>query len=318
MRAMIKKSLCIVVFASAFFSTVSAQSGYLPTNPIAAPTVSPPAMTPMPTIGLPTVTAPTVTGPSVTSAGTATGTANGTATGSTTAAGTTSTGATSKGTTSSSATSSTAATALSLLGLGSDNSLLSALNGTGTDDSSTSALSSLFGSGTTSTADSATLTKILELLEKQQAQADATAKTAAAAGTETAADKAHITSGGELIRFTVNGYSITATTLVSSILAKDGSFLLTGDRGATSSTQKITETFYLLCRKNVDGTYRLQADVSQNPVNANSYLYQLARRSPIKGTLTGDLLVFRTDDPSWSLNLVIRIINPSVVKTSVR
>jgi len=300
-----KKSIIIVAFAFFSFTAISAQSGYLPTNPITAPTVSAPAMTPMPTIGLPTVTAPTVTGPSATTTGTTSAT--------TASASKTSTPTASAGTTS------TAASALSLLGLGSDNSLLNALSGTGTDDASVSALSGLLGSGTSSTTtDSATLTKILELLEKQQAQA--TAAGAASAKNSATAEKVPITSGGELIRFTVNGYSITASTtaLVSSILAKDGSFLLTGDRGYASSGQKVTETFYLLCRKNADGTYRLQADVSQNPVNQNSYLYQLARRSPIKGTLTGDLLVFRTDDPAWSLNLVIRIISPTVVKTSVR
>jgi len=302
---MMKKLLCIVICAGFTFAVVSAQAGYLPTNPIAAPTVSPPVMTPMPTIGLPTVTAPTISGPNLTNGGTTTGYT----TTSTTSTGTAATKI-STGTASTATTSSPAATALSLLGLGNNNSLLSALNGTGTDDSSTNALSGLLGSGTSSSAtDSATLNKVLELLQKQQATADAAVKTG---------EKAPVTSGGELIRFTVNGYSITATTLVSSILARDGSFLLTGDRGSPASAQKIAETFYLLCRKNADGTYRLHADVSQNPVNANSYLYQLARRSPIKGTLTGDLLVFRTDDPAWSLNLVIRIISPSVVKTSVR
>jgi len=302
---MVKKSICIVVFACVLFAVVSSQAGYLPPNPITAPTVTAPAMTPMPTIGLPTVIAPTVSGSGIISGGTASKTSTGTS------------GSTGK--TSPAAPSSTAATALSLLGLGSNNSLLSALNGTGTDDASTSALSGLLGNGTTSTTDSATLNRVLELLEKQQATADATAKKSTAAGSAAATgEKTPVASGGELIRFTVNGYSITATTLVSSILAKDGSFLLTGDRGSPSSAQKIAETFYLLCRKNADGTYRLHADVSQTPVNVNSYLYQLARRSPIKGTLTGDLLVFRTDDPAWSLNLVIRIISPSVVKTSVR
>ena len=314
---MMKKAICMGGFAGLAFAFVSAQTGFLPPNPITAPTVSAPAMTPMPTIGLPAVTAPGVTGPSTTSTASSTGpTSSGKTSASSTFAGTSS-----SATSSSAATSSTAATALSLLGLGSDNSLLSALNGTGSDDSSTGALSSLLGTGTSSTTDSATLTKILELLEKQQAQADATPKTGTTSGPAVVTtEKASISSGGELIRFTVNGYSITATTttLVSSILTKDGSFLLTGDRGYISSGQKFTETFYLLCRKNADGTYRLQADVSQNPVNANSYLYQLARRSPIKGILTGDLLVFRTVDSAWSLNLVIRIISPSVAKKSVR
>jgi len=299
---MMKKTTCIVIFAFFTFISVSAQVGLIPTNPITTPTVSAPAMEPMPTVAGPVVTAPTVSGTSTPAAITSPGNTSST------------------GTTSTAATSSTAATALSLLGLGNNNSLLSALNGTGTDDTSTSALSSLLGNGATSTADSATLNKILELLEKQQAAIDAAAKNGAAAGKTATSGKVPVTSGGELLRFTVNGYSITAstTTLVSSVLAKDGSFLLIGDRATPSSAQKIAETFYLLCRKNADGTYRLHADVSQNPVNVNSYMYQLARHSPIKGTLTGDLLVFRTDDPSWSLNLVIRIINPSVVKTSVR
>jgi hypothetical protein len=184
------------------------------------------------------------------------------------------------------------------------------------------ALSGLLGYSSSST-DSATLKKVLDLLEKQQAGTAGnagSAGTAAATGVSSAPEKQSITSGGEIVRFTVNGSDIAAstTTLVSSILAKDGSFLLTGDRRYLVSRETRTETYYLLCRKNGDGSYRLHADVTQDSKNEYSFLYRLSRRGPLKGTMTGDLLVFRTVDPDFRLDLVIRVIVPSVSKKSIR
>ena len=227
-----------------------------------------------------------------------------------------------------------------MLGLGAESPLLKALSGSDSDESSTNALSGLLGSSSSSSTDSATLKKILALLEKQQAQTGSAATTGSAGSTGQTASKAvvgssatvaaansaatagsqAITSGGDLVRFIVNGYNVAAstTTLVSSILAKDGSFLLTGDRRYVVSRETRTETFYLLCRKNADGSYRLHADVTQDAKNEYSFLYRLSRRGPLKGTMTGDLLVFRTVDPDFRLDLVIRVIAPSVSKKSNR
>jgi hypothetical protein len=222
--------------------------------------------------------------------------------------------------------SSTAATAsaLSMLGLGSNNSLLKALSGSDSGESGSDALSGLLGSSSSST-DSATLKKVLDLLEKQQAGNAGTGASVGPSGASgatgaTVMPKQSITSGGEIIRFTVNGSDIAAstTTLVSSIIAKDGSFLLTGDRRYLVSRATRTETYYLLCRKNGDGSYRLHADVTQDSKNEYSFLYRLSRRGPLKGTMTGDLLVFRTVDPDFRLDLVIRVIVPSVSKKSIR
>jgi len=208
----------------------------------------------------------------------------------------------------------TTASALSMLGLGSDNALLKALSGAAGGEEGTDALSSLLGGkGTTAlqTSDDETLKKILDLLEKQESRASSgEAKPSA----PTATPVAPITSGGELIRLSVNGYSVlpSVTTIVSSVMARDGSFLITGDRAYSLSGRYATETFYLLCRKTGPASYRLFADVTQGLPNERSIPWRLSRITPIEGSLTGDLLVFRTTDPEWRLDLVIRVVSPTV------
>lgn len=293
-----------VVFVAAFPRFGSAQTGYLPPNPITPPTVSPPTMESPPTVEAPTVTAPelSATTPNATNAASTTS--------------------------SSSATPTPSASALSLLGLGSDNALLRALSGNDTSASGLDAFSGLLGTNAgRSSTDSAVLAKVLDLLQERQGQAGTTASPKAPnpdakKGTmpQTAAMNGTVSSGGVLVRFTINGYNLvpTITTLVSSILARDGSFLLTGDRAYIASGRTRAETFYFLCRKNDGGSYRLRADVSQDFINEYSYLYQLARRSPLTGTLTGDLLVFRVSEPAWNSDIVIRVISPTVNRDSDR
>jgi hypothetical protein len=226
--------------------------------------------------------------------------------------------------TSSSSLSGTSASALSLLGLGSDSALLKALSGADSDEAGLDALSALLGgsssaSKTTTSTDQATLEKILALLQKQETTSGAGSTTAAvsasktAASTESSPAAARITSGGELVRFTVNGTSVLSSvkTEVSSVLARDGSFLITCDRAFPVSGRQYAESFYLLCRKTGKTTYRLYADVSQSEPNANSFPFRLSRKTPIVGTLTGDLLVFRASEADWKLDLVIRIISPT-------
>ncbi len=212
----------------------------------------------------------------------------------------------------------TTAAALSMLGLGSDNALLKALSGAEGGEEGSDALSFLLGGkgvAAPKSSDDESLKKILELLEKQEARGSSgDAKPAAPAAVSP------IASGGELLRFSVNGYSVlpSVTTIVSSIMARDGSFLITGDRAYSLAGQYVPETFYLLCRKTGPSSYRLFADVTQGRPNERSIPWRLARMSPISGTLTGDLLVFRTEDPDWRLDLVIRVVSPTVQGASGR
>lgn len=222
----------------------------------------------------------------------------------------------------------TSASALSMLGIGSDNALLKALSGSDGDSGSVDALTALLGGKGGGSSDSATLDKILSLLERQEAAKADSSTDSAASGAVSAfpsaktgtSEKPRIVSGGELVRLSVNGYGIlpTVTTIVSSILARDGSFLITGDRRYLASNRYRSETFYLLCRKTGKDSYRLYADVNQDATNTYSFLYQLARKSPVEGKLVGDLLVFRTKDPAWKLDCVIRVITPTVDGVSGR
>jgi hypothetical protein len=208
----------------------------------------------------------------------------------------------------------TSASALSLLGLGSDSPLLKALSGSDSDSAGLDALSTLLGGSSTPKAststDQATLGKILALLQKQQESA--TAVPGAAENPPPSAEKRRISSGGELVRFSVNGYDVLSSvrTEVSSVLARDGSFLITCDRAYPVSGRRLAESVYLLCRKTGSATYRLYADVSQSETNPHSFPYRLSRKTPISGTLTGDLLVFRSVESDWKLDLVIRVISP--------
>lgn len=314
------RNLTLTVAAVMIVSAVSAfaQTGYLPPNPISPPVVSPPVMSPAPSLALPEVTPPTMEGPAAAkapekkSAGTSPAAGNKSASGKTSSA----TATDGAGSTAGGAANSTSLSATAL-------SLMSALGGGNSEGGSMDALSGLLGgksagsgSAGTSASDSATMQKVLELLEKQQAQLNATQSAAQKAS----AEKPRIVSGGEIVRFTVNGFNIdsTITALVSSSLAKDGAFLLTGNRLVAVTGGRASETFYLLCKKNKAGIYQLFADVSQDTLNESSYLYQLARKSPLNGLLAGDLLVFRTSDANFRLDLVIRIIVPSVAPISVR
>ncbi len=213
----------------------------------------------------------------------------------------------------------TSASALSLLGLGSDSPLLKALSGSDSDSAGLDALSTLLGGSSTPKAststDQATLEKILALLQKQQESATASGAAAVPGAAENpppSAEKRRISSGGELVRFSVNGYDVLSSvrTEVSSVLARDGSFLITCDRAYPVSGRRLAESVYLLCRKTGSATYRLYADVSQSETNPHSFPYRLSRKTPISGTLTGDLLVFRSVESDWKLDLVIRVISP--------
>lgn len=185
-----------------------------------------------------------------------------------------------------SGTSSKSVSALSLLGLDYNSSVLSMLNG-------------LDGTSSTKTEDSALLTQILEKLEnKANTSEKATEVSSAPVYTE----------GTELLRFSVNGYSLlnTIATLISSKPSQDGSFLLTGDRALYSNGQTYFETFYFLVRPKKDGSWLLSLDLSQYPANKSSFLYQFLEHAPVRGTKVGDLLVFKINQPNFVLDMTIK------------
>ncbi|HQL32034.1 MAG TPA: hypothetical protein PK969_02125 [Treponemataceae bacterium] len=274
---------------------ISGQTGYLPPNPVAPPEIqkiAPPTVTPPAAPTAPTTSA----APAAPSPGSTQGASSGSSVSQRSAS---QRSAQAKPAASDDSVLTVNAAALSLLGLDSDNALLSALAGT--------------GSGDLSTSDSAILKKILELLENQAVQANSAGRESQGAAAAPAA-KAVQSEGAELVRFSVNGYSIlgTVTALVSSVQAVDGSFLITGDRSFTASGNVLSETFYLLCRPAPEGRWLLTAEVTQNPENPNSFLFHLADRSPVYGEQTGNLIVFRSAADKWLLDLVIRLADATV------
>ena len=114
-----------------------------------------------------------------------------------------------------------------------------------------------------------------------------------------------------LLRFTVNGYNILKTCRVVYIskIDSNNSFLLTGDRKYQSDGLTRTETFYLLFKPNgvVGGqkSYSVAAAVTQDYLNEYSFLYQLAQKNNLTATQTGNLVILRTDDSSWKLDLLL-------------
>jgi len=228
--------------------------------------------------------------------------------------------------------------ALSLLDLAGDNPLFGALTGSSAESGGIEALTKLLsgdsddtgssGSGALGTSGSAALQKAIALMAREKAARESSAgntptQGAASpgnAGAHTVTIPERVVSGGEIARFTVNGNDVakSVTELVSSALARDGSFLLTGDRTYPGGDRWLTETFYLLCRKTGPGTYALYADLSQPVPNANSFLYRLARMTPIEGRLEGDLITFESSARDWRLDLAIRVFSASVGGKTVR
>jgi hypothetical protein len=217
--------------------------------------------------------------------------------------------------------------ALTLLGLAEDNPLMGALSGSSAEAGGIDALTNLLsGTGDGSKGGGEALKKAITLMQREKAatapsaslpDATATAANASVAngeGTRSVSVSERVVSGGEIVRFMVNGTDVgkSVTALVSSAIARDGSFLLTGDRTYAGGDRWLTETFYLLCRKSGPGTYALYADIAQSQPNANSFLYRLARKTPISGRLEGDLIVFGGKDPDWQLDLAIRLFSASV------
>ncbi len=203
-------------------------------------------------------------------------------------------------------------------------------------DSSNSLLSSLLGEDTdaTGTTDDELLGKLMSLL---QGGSGATAATAASAPTPAttaaaSAEKASAgaprvgvasvgagiggresASGADIARFTLGAYDVTPTItlLLSSNIAANGAFLLSGDRAYLSSGKTLRETFYFLCRKEADGSYVLHADVAQETANEWSACRRLARLGAIRGEQAGNQILFRASDSVGPMYLLLSLFGPS-------
>ena len=316
MRAL---TLCAVMILAL---PIAAQSGYLPPNPIPAPRVSAPS--PFPKSSIAPVEPPSVAPPEVTgitpSSEAAPATARETASGAS--------GKKDRANEGSAAGAKKAkdnldsVSAFSLLGLAGDNPLLGALTGSAADsgglDSLTKLLAGDSGDGegsasATSLSGAQSIEKVIALLQREKE------RTGSGNASRTVTVPERVVSGAEIARFTINGYDIASgiTTLVSSAIARDGSFLLTGDRSYSGGDRWRVETFYLLCRKTGPASYSLYADLTQDERNENSFLYRLARITPLEGRSVGDLIVFGSSRANLRVDLAIRVFSPSApAKTS--
>ncbi len=337
-----------LLFAFAMFFPLGAESGYLPPNPITPPVVSPPSYAPEGTVSpveAPVVSLPEVSGLSADNGTGVKGSAKAATTGN--KAGSGAANKPGAGTAASNSVKSaskalpddlSSVSALTLLGLAGDNPLMGALSGSSAEAGGIDALTNLLsGTGEDSKAGSVAgssglgvsgseaLKKAITLMQREKAanapsaplaaaSASSSASAATSSGPRSATIPERVVSGGEIVRFVVNGTDVgkSITALVSSAIARDGSFLLTGDRTYAGGDRWLTETFYLLCRKSGPGTYALYADIAQSQVNANSFLYRLARKTPISGRLEGDMIVFGGKETDWQLDLAIRVFSASV------
>ncbi len=199
-------------------------------------------------------------------------------------------------------------------------------------DSSASLLSSLLGedTDTTGAADDELLGKLMSLL---QGGSGATAAAAASAGKASASaerssasasrvgvasvgagnDGGKSASGADIARFALGAYDVTPTItlLLSSNIAANGAFLLSGDRAYLSSGKTLRETFYFLCRKEADGSYVLHADVAQETANEWSACRRLARLGAIRGEQAGNQILFRASDSVGPIYLLLSLFGPS-------
>ena len=116
-----------------------------------------------------------------------------------------------------------------------------------------------------------------------------------------------------ILRFSVNGYNLldTCRTVYISKQAKDGSFLITGDRLYTSDGVNRSETFYIMFKAdgvyNGKETFTTATAVTQDYLNQYSFLYQLSKKDNLTAEKTGSFITMRTSDPSWALDLLIDV-----------
>lgn len=114
-----------------------------------------------------------------------------------------------------------------------------------------------------------------------------------------------------LLRFSVNGYDIlrTCRKIYISEVQLDGTFLVTGDRVYSSDGKNRTETFHILFKtspnENETLNYKAAANVTQDYLNENSFLYQLSKFENLPAMRVGNFISMRTEEPNWKLELLI-------------
>ena len=114
-----------------------------------------------------------------------------------------------------------------------------------------------------------------------------------------------------LLRFSVNGYDIlrTCRKIYISEVQLDGTFLVTGDRVYSSDGKNRTETFHILFKtspsENGSLNYKATANVTQDYLNENSFLYQLSKFESLPAMRVGNFVSMRTEDSNWKLELLI-------------
>lgn len=157
------------------------------------------------------------------------------------------------------------------------------------------------------------LNKILAEIEKikDKSSQDNNKKTAEVSAASAKEEKLPEKAKARLLRFSVNGYDIlrTCRKIYISEVQLDGTFLITGDRVYSSDGKNRTETFHILFKTSPseNGTlnYKAAANVTQDYLNENSFLYQLSKFESLPAMRVGNLVSMRTEDPNWKLELLI-------------
>lgn len=157
------------------------------------------------------------------------------------------------------------------------------------------------------------LNKILAEIEKikDKSSQDNSKKTDEVSAAPAKEEKLPEKAKARLLRFSVNGYDIlrTCRKIYISEVQLDGTFLITGDRVYSSDGKNRTETFHILFKTSPseNGTlnYKAAANVTQDYLNENSFLYQLSKFESLPAMRVGNLVSMRTEDPNWKLELLI-------------
>lgn len=157
------------------------------------------------------------------------------------------------------------------------------------------------------------LNKILAEIEKikDKSSQDNSKKTDEVSAAPAKEEKLPEKAKARLLRFSVNGYDIlrTCRKIYISEVQLDGTFLITGDRVYSSDGKNRTETFHILFKTSPSesGTlnYKAAANVTQDYLNENSFLYQLSKFESLPAMRVGNFVSMRTEEPNWKLELLI-------------
>lgn len=158
------------------------------------------------------------------------------------------------------------------------------------------------------------LNKILAEIEKIKDESDKeneNKKTFEVSAASAKEEKLPEKSKARLLRFSVNGYDIlrTCRKIYISEVQLDGTFLVTGDRIYSSDGKNRTETFHILFKSSPSesgsSNYKAAANVTQDFLNENSFLYQLSKFENLPAMRVGNFVSMRTEEPNWKLELLI-------------